>query len=134
MTDDTAYPLIDRDPDRLRAASGLPLSAIALETAQDLSIADLTISADALRAQAEIARRAGHAPLAANLLRAAELTAVPNEELLKMYAMLRPRRASFGELMGLADLLETHYHAVENARLVREAASAYAARGLLRPE
>jgi propanediol dehydratase small subunit len=129
----TDYPLIDGDPDRLRAASGRPLSAIALETAQDLSIADLTISADALRAQAEIARRAGHAPLAANLLRAAELTAVPNEELLKMYAMLRPRRASLAELMGLADLLENHYYAVENARLVREAASAYEARGLLRP-
>jgi propanediol dehydratase small subunit len=64
--------------------------------------------------------------------RAAELTAVPNAELLRMYEMLRPQRASYAELLALADELERAYEAVENAQMVREAANVYQARGLLK--
>jgi len=128
------YPLMDNEADRLRAFSERPLSEITLDAVSDgsLSSADLRIHAETLRAQAEIARQAGYEQLAANLLRAAELTVVPNEELLKMYDLLRPSRASWEQLMLLAERLETTYQAVENARFVREAAEVYKTRGLLR--
>jgi propanediol dehydratase small subunit len=125
------YPLIDQADD-LRAMSGRPLSDVTLDTLEDLSIADVQISPATLRAQAEIARAAGFRQLATNLARAAELTAVPNAELLRMYELLRPQRASQAELLALADELEQRYEASENARLVREAAEVYQARGLLK--
>jgi propanediol dehydratase small subunit len=125
------YPVIEH-ADRLRAASGRPLADITLETAAELSIADVQISAETLRVQATIARQAGYSQLAANLTRAAELTAVPNAELLRMYDLLRPGRATYAELVALADTLEQQYDAAENASLVREAASVYKSRGLLR--
>jgi propanediol dehydratase small subunit len=125
------YPLIDQADD-LRAASGRPLSEVTLDALAELSIADGQISPATLRAQAEIARQAGFRQLATNLTRAAELTAVPNAELLRMYEMLRPQRASHADLLALADSLEQRYDAVENARMVREAAEVYQARGLLK--
>jgi propanediol dehydratase small subunit len=128
------YPLIEHAADTLRAASGRPLAEITLEAAAEgeLAIGDLQIDAATLRAQAAIARQAGFHQLAANLTRAAELTGVPNAELLRMYELLRPRRATYGELLALVDLLERQYGAAENARLVREAAEIYQTRGLLR--
>lgn len=125
------YPLMQH-AEEIRAASGRSLNEIMLETLASLSPEDLQIHANTLRAQAEIAHRAGYSQLAANLMRAAELTIVPNEEILKMYEMLRPERASFEKLMELAVHLETTYHAVETAQLVREAAQVYRERELLR--
>jgi propanediol dehydratase small subunit len=128
------YPLMQNAADEVRAASGRRLSEItpaALEAGW-LSLADVQISAETLRAQAAIARRAGYPQLAANLTRAAELTAVPNTEILRMYERLRPGRASREELLALAEGLEQRYAAPECARLVREAAAVYAARGLLK--
>jgi propanediol dehydratase small subunit len=80
--------------------------------------------------QAEIAATAGYPQLAANLRRAAELTALPNDELLRAYEALRPGRSTIAEIRALADRLETEYGARETAAFVREAAEAYAARGL----
>ena len=91
----------------------------------------MQISAEALHAQAEIAREAGFPQLAHNLTRAAELTRVPNETLLAIYEQLRPHRASFDELNALADELETTYQAPTTAAFVREAAHAYRTRNLL---
>jgi propanediol dehydratase small subunit len=125
------YPLINQTGE-LRAMSGRPLSEVTLDALEDLSIADVQISPATLRAQAEIARQAGFRQLAVNLTRAAELTAVPNAELLRMYELMRPQRASHAELLALADELEQRYAAVENARMVREAAEVYQARGLLK--
>lgn len=125
------YPLIDQS-DELRAASGRRLGEVTLEALGELSIADVQISPTTLRAQAAIARGAGFRQLAANLTRAAELTAVPNAELLRMYELLRPQRATHADLLDLADALEQRYEAIENARLVREAAEVYQARGLLK--
>jgi propanediol dehydratase small subunit len=99
-----------------------------------LSAEDIQIDAQTLLGQAKIARREGLLQLAANLTRAAELTAVPNETLLEMYEMLRPGRSSFEKLMALATTLEEQFNAGENARFVREAAAVYRARGLLRRE
>ncbi|NJN82910.1 MAG: propanediol utilization protein [Caldilineaceae bacterium] len=107
----------------------IDLDAVA---AGELSVEDLQISGETLRAQAEIARNAGYGEVAANLTRAAELTAVPNEELLRMYEMLRPGRASYEELSQLADSLEAEFLAPTTAAFVREAAEVYRRRNLLR--
>lgn len=132
---DTNYPLAEHAAEQLRAISGRPFGTLTEEAAAagELEIADLQISAETLRAQAQIARQAGYLQLAANLTRAAELTAVPNAEVLRMYETLRPGRASYEELVALAECLEQTYRATESAALVREAAEAYRARGLLRP-
>lgn len=130
------YPLMDHAADSLQAASGRALADITLDAAEagELSAADLRIKPETLQTQAEIAAGAGFPQLATNLSRAAELTAVPNEELLQMYEKLRPNRCTYEELTALADTLENNYNALENARLVREAAAAYQARGLLRKD
>jgi propanediol dehydratase small subunit len=127
------YPLINHAA-ALRASSGRALNDVTLQAVADgsLAISDLQISAEALRAQAAIAQAAGYAPLAANLLRAAELTAVPNAEVLRMYETLRPQRASAAELAALAEQLETQYNAPTCAAFVREALAVYQRRGLLR--
>lgn len=127
------YPLSESAAETLRAASGRRLTDITAEASRDgeLSMADLQISADTLRTQAEVARQAGYPQQAANLIRAAELTAVPNAEVLRMYNTLRPGRATHAELVAMADSLETQYHAPECARMVREAAAIYQTRNLL---
>lgn len=129
-----SYPLMDNNGDSLKANSGRPLSEITLDAvrANELGGEDLQIKAETLQAQAAIARQAGFGQLAANLSRAAELTAVPNQILLDMYETLRPKRATYDELQKLAEMLELTYNAPENARFVREAATAYQARGLLK--
>jgi len=129
-----AYPLYENDPEHIRAGSGRSLPEITEAAAQagQLSMADLQIRAKTLRAQAQVARVAGYETLAGNLARAAELTAVPNEEVLRMYSYLRPGRATQAQLLAMAEALEIQYHAAECARLVREAAAVYAARGLTR--
>jgi propanediol dehydratase small subunit len=128
------YPLIDHAADQLHAASGRSLGAVTLEAAAagQLAIGDLQISAKTLRAQAAIARAAGYAQLAANLERAAELAGVPNADILRMYELLRPGRASHDELHALAAELAGTYDAPTCAAMVREAAEVYRLRGLLR--
>jgi propanediol dehydratase small subunit len=120
--------------DELQAASGRHLAEVDLDAAAagDLSADDIQISADALRAQAAIARQAGFVALADNLVRAAELTAAPNAELLRMYELLRPGRSTYDELTELAVRLEEEFAAPETARFVREAAEVYRTRNLFR--
>ena len=57
---------------------------------------------------------------------------MPNEELLRIYELLRPERASYDDLSRLADYLEEKYGATENAAFIREAAVVYRARDLIR--
>jgi propanediol dehydratase small subunit len=128
------YPLGENAADTLEAASGRKLRDITLDAAAagELTSADLQIKAETVRAQAEVARNAGYTQLAENLTRAAELTVVPNEELLRMYETLRPGRATLSEMLSLAERLEQQYNALENGKLVREAAQVYQARGLVK--
>jgi propanediol dehydratase small subunit len=125
---------MDNAEDTLKAASGRSVADIRLETLYELTGDDFQISAETLRAQAQIAQEAGFTQLAANLTRAAELTAVPNDELMQMYDLLRPGRARYDTLIALAERLENIYEAAETGKFVREAANAYQARGLLRRE
>ncbi len=128
------YPLRDKAPDELQAFSGRPLSEITSQAIADgeLSADDLRTHASALVKQADIARQAGYPQLADNLLRASELTRVPQEEVFKIYEMLRPDRSSWDELNKLADYLEATYSAAANAKFIREAADVYQERGILR--
>ena len=128
------YPLRHNPDADLKAFSGRPLSEITSDAVADgsLSADDLRTHANALRQQAEIAQEAGYISLASNLLRGAELTLVPNDEVLKIYEMLRPDRSSWDELMKLADYLEKTYDASENAKFIREAAEVYKERKILR--
>ena len=130
------YPLMERTADALRAASGRPADEISLAAlaAGELTDDDLRITPDALRSQAEIAGQAGFPQLAANLRRAAELTAVPNADLLRMYETLRPGRATYGQMIALAERLKGEFGAHETAAFVREAAEVYRARGLTKKE
>ncbi len=128
------YPLRDNSAETLLTHSGRRLSDVTAEAiaAGELGGDDLRAHADTLRQQATIARDGGYPQLAANLLRAAELTDVPNEELLRVYELLRPERASYDELIRLADYLEGTFGARENAAFIREAAAVYRERNLLR--
>jgi propanediol dehydratase small subunit len=131
---DTRYPLMQHAAEDLQAMSGRSLSEITLDAVADgaLSPEDMRIQAETLRLQAQVAEKAGYTQLAANLRRAAELTAVPNQEVLQIYDMLRPARATYAQLIQLAEYLEATYRAAETGKLVREAAEVYQQRGLLR--
>lgn len=128
------YPLGEHHRDELRAVSGKPLEEITLEALRrgELTPDDVRIRAETLRAQAEIAESAGYPQVAQNLRRAAELVAVPNDELLAIYEALRPGRSTYEQLMALAQRLRDVYGASETAALVAEAAEAYRGRGALR--
>jgi propanediol dehydratase small subunit len=113
------------------ALSGRPLSETTIEAALrgDLSPEDLRIHPDTLRYQADVAEQHGNAQLADNLRRAAELTALDDDEVLAVYGALRPGRSTPAELEAVAARLETS-GAPSCAALVREAAVAYERRGL----
>ena len=76
---DTKYPLMQNAADDLKALSGRPLSEITLDAVAKGSLTpdDMRIQAETLRLQAQVAEQAGYTQLAANLRRAAELTAIP---------------------------------------------------------
>lgn len=128
------YPLMESAADELTAASGRTISSVNLEAAAagEVHADDLQVSAATLRAQAELASQAGYRELAQNLQRAAELTAVPNEELLRMYEIMRPGRSTYDDLTRMAEKLESQYNAPITAGFVREAAEVYRNRNLLR--
>ena len=117
-----------------RALSGRPLEELTLEAAVrgDLSPADLRIHPDTLRHQAEVAEAHGNPQLGENLRRAAELTALPDDEVLEIYEALRPGRSTAAGLANVAERLDAA-GAPLCAALVREAAEVYARRGLLKP-
>jgi propanediol dehydratase small subunit len=95
-----------------------------------ISARDARAAPETLRRQAAVARAAGREPLAESLERAAELAAVPDEELLEIYTSLRPGRSSAAQLESWAVRLEG-YAAKRTAAFVREALTVYEQRGLL---
>jgi propanediol dehydratase small subunit len=115
-----------------RALSGRLIGELTLEAAVrgELSPADLRVHPETLRRQAALAEQHGNPQLDENLRRAAELTAVPDAEVLAIYEALRPKRSTHVELQSLAARLDA-VDAPLCAALVREAAAVYARRGLL---
>jgi len=126
------YPLGSRRPDLVETPSGLALEEVTLEAAQagTLVAADVRATAATLGRQAAVARASGRQQLADNLERAAELVDVPDDQLLEIYTALRPGRSAAAELEAWARRLDD-WSAPQTAAFVREAADAYAARGLV---
>ncbi len=126
------YPLGTRRPDLVSTPSGVPLAEVTLDALRvgRIDAAEIRATPQTLRLQAQVAHAAGRAPLAESLERAAELAGVPDDMLLAVYTVLRPRRATAAELEEWAVRLEG-YGAVKTAAFVREAAAVYAERGLL---
>ena len=116
-----------------RAFSGKPAEELTVGALvrDELTPDDVRIHPSTLEHQAAVAERHGNPQLAANFRRAAELAMLPEAEILALYEALRPRRSTMDELVGLADDLASR-QAPRCAALVREAAAAYARRGLLR--
>jgi propanediol dehydratase small subunit len=139
MTDDTLsaadYPVAETRPERVRGARGKTLDELTLEAAVsgDLTMEDLRITPQALLQQAQIARAVGRASLAANFERAAEMTGLPQDEVMHIYEMLRPGRAPEKlALIEAAKRLRDIHQAPRLAEFVEEAADVYHRRGLFR--
>lgn len=129
------FPLAEKRPESVRGARGKPLSDLTLESvlSGDVTMEDLRITAEALRMQAQIARDADRVALAENFERAAEMTMVPQDEIMAIYEKLRPGRArGKDELHDIARKLRDEYDAPRMAAFVEEAAGVYEARGLFR--
>ncbi len=99
----------------------------------DVTMADLRITAKALKQQAEIARSAERAALAGNFERASEMAAVPQAVIMEIYELLRPGRAGDkAELLAAACRLRRDHAAEALAAFIEEAAEVYASRGLFK--
>lgn len=130
------YPLSEKHSEILRSHSGKKLSEINMEQIINgrITSEDIRISRESLILQAEVARQAGKHQLAMNFIRSAELIEVPDDEILKMYNMLRPFRSSESELNDLILELENKYQADLCASLVRETLEVYKKRDILKHE
>ena len=130
------FPLGDRDRDGTAAKSGRRLGDITLDRVAggDAHPDDVTASADTLLLQARFAREAGYPEVAANLTRAAEMTRIPDEELLEIYESLRPGRSTYYRLLSLSQQVASRYDAEHTGAYIREAADAYRDTGLLKSE
>ena len=127
------YPIGERRPDLVRTAGGFALSDLTIDRLRrgDIPEDEFRATAATLRMQADVARTAQRDQLAENLIRASELAGIPDQVILEIYTALRPHRSSADDLERWATRLETVYNAAVTAALVREAAHAYNARGLL---
>jgi glycerol dehydratase small subunit/propanediol dehydratase small subunit len=127
------YPLSETRPNDVRGRRGKPLAEITLDTVlrDEISMEDLRITPQALRAQAEISEAAGRPRLAGNFERAAELVEVPQDFIMSVYELLRPGRAqSKQQLLDAARTMRDTYGARGIATFIEEAAGIYEKRGL----
>jgi propanediol dehydratase small subunit len=135
VTDDALadYPLGSRRPELVRTSTGRPLAEVTLDALRrgELVPDELRATAETLGRQAEVAYAAGRAAFGDNLVRAAELVAVPDDVILALYTALRPQRSTASELAAWADRLDHEFAAPVTAAFVREAAAVYAERRLL---
>lgn len=127
------YPIAEVQPDLVRGRRGKSLAEVTLEDVISgaVEMQDLSITRTALRQQAEIARAAGRTALAQNFERAAEMTALPQSQIMQIYELLRPGRANDKSiLLAAAERLRRDHSAPAMAALVEEAAEVYERRGL----
>ncbi|MDL5157776.1 diol dehydratase small subunit [Actinomycetospora termitidis] len=130
------YPLSINRPELLHTPTGKALADITMAAvvSGEVTNEDLRVTPDTLVMQGRIAESMGRRQLGENCRRAAEMTAIPDEEVLAMYNALRPNASSAEKLEEIAARLEGTYSATTCAALVREAAQVYAARNLLAEE
>lgn len=139
MTDDVLeaedYPVAEKHPERVVGPRGRKFDELSLEAAVkgDVTMDDLRTTPSALLDQARIARSVGRSALAANFERAAEMARLPQDDIMRIYELLRPgRAASKAELMEVAAHLRSSFEAESLARFVEEAADVYERRNLYR--
>ena len=136
MTEKTEYkfPLGVHHRDEISAKSGRPLRNMTLDHVRKGAARpdDLSASDKTLELQAQFAREAGYDEVAANLMRAAELTRIPNTEILDIYEALRPGRSTYYQLLSLSQQITSMYGAEYTGSYIREAAEAYRDTGLLK--
>jgi propanediol dehydratase small subunit len=115
----------------IRALSGKAVDQLTVEAVRsgEVGLADLRIHPETLERQAVVAERHGNPQLAENLRRAAELTGIPDDEVLAVYEALRPGRSTPAQLTELATSLAGR-GLPRCAALLAEAAEVYARRGL----
>lgn len=115
----------------VRGLSGRLVGELTLDAVRrgEIRLGDLRIHPDALEHQAQVAQADGNPQLAENLRRAAELTALGDDEVLAIYEALRPGRSTPAQLSALAASLAGR-GLPRCAALVTEAAEVYARRGL----
>jgi len=130
------YPIGAERPELIRTPGGLRLDELTLEALRSgrLEASEMRATADTLRLQAKVAHEAGRPQLAANLGRAAELAALPDEVILEIYTALRPHRSTVSDLETWAVRLEDEFQAPLTAAFVREARNLYSQRALLRTD
>jgi propanediol dehydratase small subunit len=131
---DDIYPLGEKRPDLVKTPTGKNLNDISIENiiSGNLQPEDCRISSETLERQAQIAELAGNPQMARNFRRAAELTAIPDEEIIRIYNALRPYRSTKKQLLAMAEQIETQFQASENAAFLREAAEYYEKRNRLK--
>ncbi len=114
-----------------RALSGKSVASLTVEAVRtgEVGVADLRIHPETLERQAVVAERHGNPQLAGNLRRAAELTRLPDDEVLAIDEALRPGRSTPAQLTELAASLRAR-GLPRCAALLAEAAEVYARRGL----
>ncbi|MFV0518175.1 MAG: diol dehydratase small subunit [Aminipila sp.] len=130
------YPLGEKMAEKIYTPTGKKLADISLDQLLEgkLTSEDMRIAPDTLELQAQVADSVGRDAFAANLRRASELIAVPDDRLLEIYNALRPYRSTKEELYSIANELEGTYGCVINAKLVKEAADVYEKRGRLKKD
>jgi propanediol dehydratase small subunit len=111
--------------------SGKDVSEVTVESIRrgDITLDDVRIHPSTLVHQADVARENGNPQLAENFLRAAELTGLQDETVLRYYDALRPGRSTSNDLHEIANELMA-IGAEKNSELFRQAADVYARRGL----
>lgn len=127
------YPMLKKHGDVIKTPTGKNFAEITLANVlnESITIKDVRISSDMLHAQAQIAESAGKKQIGENLKRAAELTQVPDDVIIKMYDMLRPNRSTKAQLEELYQSLLNKYHSPMCAKLVQEATMVYEKRNIL---
>jgi propanediol dehydratase small subunit len=115
----------------IRALSGKSVESLTVDAirAGEIGVGDLRIHPETLERQAVVAQQHANPQLAENLRRAAELTRLPDDEVLAIYEALRPGRSTAAQLIDLAESLAAR-DLPRCAALVAEAAEIYARRGL----
>jgi len=119
------------DETTVRALSGRVVEGLTVEAVRtgEIGVADLRIHPETLERQAIVAEQHGSPQLAENLRRAAELTRLPDDEVLAIYEALRPGRSTPAQLIERAASLDAR-GLPRCAALLTEAADVYARRGL----
>jgi len=115
-----------------KALSGRTLDSITVDAvrAGDVTPDDVRIHPDTLHHQADVAAAAKNPQLADALRCAAEITQLPDDEVMSVYEALRPGRSTAAQLEQLASSLQSR-GLTRIAALAREASAAYARRSIL---